>query len=78
MTLNSMRKENAITQLAMIVASYIADSVDTASKINRELQILHIIQFARQVSANESLQSNRAIAVMQHAFITKAKSILRS
>ena len=57
----------------MIVASYIADSMDTASKINRELQILHIIQFARQMSANESLQSNRAIAAMYPAFIAKVK-----
>ena len=72
-TLNSVGKAIAITQRAMIVASYIADSVDTASKVNPELQILHIIQFARQMSANESLQSNRAIAAMHHAFITKVK-----
>jgi hypothetical protein len=44
--LNIVGKAIAITQRAMIVASYIADSVDTASKINPELQILHIIQFA--------------------------------
>ena len=40
----------------MIVASYIAASVDTASKVNAELQILHIMQFAKQMSANEGLQ----------------------
>ena len=78
MTLNIMGKRNAITQLAMIVASYIADSVDTASKVNPRLQILHIIQFARQRSANEGLKSNRAVAAMHHACFILAKSILGS
>ena len=57
----------------MIVASYIADSVDAASKVNRRLQILHIMQFAKQLSANEDLKSNRAVAAMDHAFTTKVK-----
>ena len=72
-TLSSIGKHIAITKRAMIVASYIADSVDTASKVNAELQILHIMQFAKQMSANEGLQSNRAVAAMHHAFITKVK-----
>ena len=71
--MNIVGKAIAITQRAMIVASYIADSVDTASKVNAELQILHIIQFAKQMSANEGLQSNRAVAAMHHAFITNIK-----
>ena len=57
----------------MIVASYIAGSVDAASKVNRRRQILHIMQFAKQLSANESLKSNRAVAAMDHAFTTKVK-----
>ena len=68
-----MAEHIVFTQRAMIVASYIADSVDTASKVNSRLQILHIIQFARQMIANEGLQSNRAVAAMHHAFITKVK-----
>ena len=78
MTLNTMGKKNAITELAMIVASYIADSVDAASKLNPGMQILHIIQFAWQRSAVEDLKSDRAIAAMEHAFIILAKSILGS
>ena len=57
----------------MIVASWIADSVDAASKVNPELQILHIIQPAKQRSANERKNANRASAVMPRAFITENK-----
>ena len=76
--MKNISKEIAITLRAIIVASWIANSVDAASKVNPGMQILHIIQVARQMSANESLQSNRAIAAMHHAFITKVKSILAS
>ena len=78
MTLNIMGKRSAITRLAMIVASYTADSVETASKVNPGKQILQLIQLAEQRSANEGLISNRAIAAMHHAFIILAKSILGS
>ena len=57
----------------MIVASYIADSVDAASKVNGRLHILHRLQFAKHLSANEGLKSNRAVAAMDHAFTTKVK-----
>ena len=78
MTLNIMGKRSAITRLAMIVASYTADSVETASKVNQGKQILQLIQLAEQRSANEGLISNRAIAAMHHAFIKLAKSNLGS
>ena len=74
-SLNSFGKQFAITQCAMIAASWIADSVDAASILKPRLQILHIIQLAKQNNANDGLQSNRASAPMHHAFITELKSI---
>ena len=71
-------KQVAITQRAMIVACYIADSVDIVSKLHAVLHFLHVIQLAWQRSANEELNTDAAIAAMDHAFITKAKSILGS
>jgi hypothetical protein len=48
--------------------------VDTASKLkNPRLQILHIIQLAKEKSANEDHQSNRASAPMHHVFISEKK-----
>ena len=76
--MNIVGKAIAITQRAMIVASYIADSVDTASKVNPWLHLLHIIQLARQMSANEEQHTNRAIAAIPLAFISKVRSILGS
>ena len=70
MTLNSIGigKQVAITQRAMIVACYIADSVDIVSKLN---VVVHFLQkLAGQRSANEGLQSRRAVAAMHRAFIT--------
>ena len=80
MTLNSIGigKQVAITQRAMIVACYIADSVELVSKLNVVLRFLHIIQLAWQKSANEKLNTDAAVAAMDRAFITKAKSILGS
>ena len=54
-SLTGIGKHIVITQRAMTVASYRADSVDTASKVNPRLRILHIIQLARQKCANEGL-----------------------
>ena len=57
----------------MIVASSIANSVDAVSKVNADMHFLHMIQLARQLSANEKQNANRAIAQMQNAFITEKK-----
>ena len=72
---NSFGEQFAITQCAMIAASWNADSVDAASILKPRLEILHIIQLAKKNNANDDLQSNRASAAMHHAFITGLKSI---
>jgi hypothetical protein len=76
--LKRLRKQIAIAKHAIIVANWIAHSVDAASKVNPQLQILHIIQLAKEKSANENHQSNRSNVAMHHAFITKKGSILGS
>ena len=68
-----MLERKATIRGAKIVASQIADSVDAASKVNPELQILHIIQPAQQRSANGRKNANRVNARMSHAFITEEK-----
>ena len=73
-----MAEHIVFTQRAIIVASWIANSVDAASKVNAGRHFLHNIQLAKQMRANESLRSRGAVAAMHHAFITKVKSILAS
>ena len=55
-------KQVAIIQRAMNVVCYISDSVDIVSIVNPMLHFLHIIQLVRQRSANEFLNTNRAVA----------------
>ena len=71
--LKNILKGIPITKRAMIVASYIANSVDAASKVNPGPHFLQRIQLARQLSANESQNANGANAQRHHAFITGKK-----
>ncbi len=71
--LKNIKRKTPIAKRAIIVASSIANSVDAASRVDTGLHFLHMIQLARQMSANESQNANRANAPRHHAFITEKK-----
>ena len=63
----------ATTQHAILVASWIASSVETASNVDPKIHFLQMMQLARQMSANEDQNANRSLAAVHHVFIPKGK-----